>query len=118
MRTYYGESMSKDDNNIQKRLQARLIEFREALQDDEKRRDLHESIPGSEILIRFEVFLPSPDPKELVDGLFLYMNDSAEIVSAEYYYRNMLEGEVTEVPEADLEVIKELFADSFTLEVE
>jgi hypothetical protein len=110
--------MSKDDDTIQEKLQARLNEFREALQDDEKRRDLHESITGSEILIRFEVFLPSPDPKELVDGLFLYMNDSAEIVGAEYYYRNMSEGEVTEISEADLEVIKELFADSFTLEVE
>jgi hypothetical protein len=110
--------MSKDINTIQEKLQARMNEFREALQDDDKRRDLHESIPGSEVLIRFEVFLPSPDPKELVDGLFLYMNDSAEIVTVEYYYRNMSEGEVTEVSGADLEVVKELFADSFTLEVE
>lgn len=110
--------MSKNENTIQKKLQRRMKEFREALQDEEKLHDLHESIPGSEVLIRFEVFLPSPDPKELVDGLFLYMNDSAQIVNAEYYYRNMSEGEVTEISEADLEVVKEIFADSFTLEVE
>ena len=47
--------------------------FKEALEDDAKKEELHESIQGSEILIRLEVFVPSDNPDEFVDGLYLYI---------------------------------------------
>lgn len=110
--------MSKNEQKIQKELSSRIKEFKAALKDDEKKYDLMDNIPGSEVLIRFEVFLPSQNPEEFVDGLFLYMNDVGEIVNAEYYFRDMADVEVINIPEKDLQVIKDLFGDSFTLEVE
>ncbi|HEX3013457.1 MAG TPA: hypothetical protein VHO92_04180, partial [Methanobacterium sp.] len=53
-------------------LKSRMEWFKEALQDDVKREELHESIQGSEILIRLEIFLPSDNPDDFVDGLYLY----------------------------------------------
>lgn len=110
--------MSNNDERIMKELNSRMKEFRAALQDDEKKMDLQDNIPGSEILIRFEIFLPSQNPEEFVDGLFLYMNDEGEIANAEYYFRDMSDVEVINIPEEDLQVIKDLFGDAFTLEVE
>jgi ribosomal 30S subunit maturation factor RimM len=110
--------MSKDEQKILKELNSRMKEFKAALKDEKKKFDLMENIPGSEVLIRFEIFLPSQNPEEFVDGLFLYMNDKGEIVNAEYYFRDMSDVEVINIPEDDLSVITDLFGDSFTLEVE
>lgn len=110
--------MSKDEQKIMKELNKRMKEFKAALKDEKKRFDLMDNIPGSEVLIRFEVFLPSKNPEEFVDGLYLYMNDEGAIVNAEYYFRDMSDVEVINMPEDYLPVIKDLFGDSFTLEVE
>lgn len=110
--------MSKDEQKITKELETRMKEFKAALKDEKKKFELMDNIPGSEVLIRFEVFLPSQNPEEFVDGLFLYMNDEGAIVNAEYYFRDMSDVEVINVSEEDLAVIKDLFGDSFTLEVE
>jgi ribosomal 30S subunit maturation factor RimM len=92
-----------------------MKEFRAALQDEQKKQDLQDNIPG--LLMRFELFLPSQNPEEFVDGLYLYMNDEGEIANAEYYFRDMSDVEVISIPEEDLQVIKDLF-DAFTMEVE
>jgi hypothetical protein len=113
-----GEFMSKDEQKITKELETRMKEFKAALKDEKKKFELMDKIPGSEVLIRFEVFLPSQNPEEFVDGIFLYMNDEGAIVNAEYYFRDMSDVEVINVSEEDLAVIKDLFGDSFTLEVE
>lgn len=113
-----GEFMSIDEQRILKELNSRMKEFRAALQDEQKKQDLQDNIPGSQILIRFEIFLPSQNPEEFVDGLFLYMNDEGQIANAEYYFRDMSDVEVINISEEDLPVIKDLFSDAFTLEVE
>ena len=95
-----------------------MKEFKAALKDEKKKFDLMDNIPVPPALIRFEIFLPSQNPDEPVDGLFLYINDEDEIVNAEYYFRDMSDVEVINIPEEDLSVIKDLFADSFTLEGE
>ncbi len=110
-----GEFMSKDEQRIIKELNRRMEEFRAALQDEQKKLDLQDNIPG--LLMRFELFLPSQNPEEFVDGLYLYMNDEGEIANAEYYFRDMSDVEVINIPEEDLPVIKDLF-DAFTLEGE
>jgi endonuclease III-like uncharacterized protein len=111
--------MSNDVNRTENELQSRMEEFRALLKDEAKKQAWHDEIPGSEVLIRFEVFLPSSAPgEEEVDGLFLYMGEKGEIVNAEYYYRDLLEVTVCPLSDEDLEVIKELFKDAFTLEVE
>jgi len=110
--------MSNNEQKILKELNLRMKEFRAALKDEKKNQELQDNIPGSEVLIRFEVFLPSQNPEEFVDGLYLYMNDEGEIVNAEYYFRDISDVEVITIPEEDLAVIKDLFGDSFTLEVE
>jgi hypothetical protein len=97
---------------------SRMELFRQALKDDAKREELHESIQGSEILIRLEVFLPSDDPEKFVDGLYLYIDNSGEIVDADYYFRDTCDGAITRLGEEDLQVIKELFQDAFSLEIE
>ena len=107
--------MSNDKQRILKELNSRMKEFRAALQDEQKKQDLQDNIPG--ILMRFELFLPSQNPEEFVDGLYLYMNDEGEIANAEYYFRDMSDVEVISIPEEDLPVIKDLF-DAFTMEVE
>lgn len=114
----YGEFMSKDDSKIKKALQSRIKEFKAALKTEAKKKELHENIPGSEIMIRVEVFLPSSNPEEFVDGLFLYMGDSGGIVSAEYYFRDLCDVELCSLSEEDLKIVNELFKDDFALEIE
>ena len=97
---------------------ARMKWFREALKDEVKKEELHENIQGSEILIRLEIFLPSDNPKEFVDGLYLYIDNSGEIVDADYYFRDSCDGALTRLEDDDLQVIKDLFQDAFSLEIE
>ena len=99
-------------------LKSRMKWFKEALQDDAKREELHESIQGSEILIRLEIFLPSDNPEDFVDGLYLYIDNSGQIVDADYYFRNTSDGAITRLGEEDLQIVKDLFQDSFSLEIE
>ena len=99
-------------------LKSRMEWFKQALQDDVKREELHESIQGSEILIRLEIFLPSDNPEDFVDGLYLYIDNSGQIVDADYYFRNTGDGAITRLDEKDLQIIKDLFQDSFSLEID
>ena len=108
----------KGTETIDKELKARMKVFKDALKSEEKKIELHDSIYGSEVLIRFEVFLPSRDPLSFADGLFLYMNDSGEIVDAEYYIKVENNITVSKLKPNDLKVVKELFNDSFSLEIE
>ncbi len=108
----------KNTVTIDKELKARMKIFKEALKDEDKKIELHDSIYGSEVLIRFEVFLPSRDPLIFSDGLFLYMNDSGEIVDAEYYLKIEDNVTVQKLKTNELKVVKELFKDSFSLEIE
>jgi hypothetical protein len=112
--------MAKKDKSVlvKDELQSRMKQFKEALQDENKRIELENSILGSEVLIRFEVFFPSPKPGEYSDGIFLYMNDSGEIVDAEYYIRDAYDVTITSMETEDFNVVKELFKDSFSLEIE
>jgi len=61
-------------------LQSRMEWFKEALDNEDKREELHESIQGSEVIIRLEIYLPTDDPENFMDGLYLYINNSGEIV--------------------------------------
>ncbi|HML04216.1 MAG TPA: hypothetical protein VK426_00440 [Methanobacterium sp.] len=97
---------------------ARMKLFKEALQDETKKEELHETLEGSEILIRLEIFLPSNNQEEFVDGLYLYIDNNGEIVDADYYFRDSCDGAVTRLDDADLQVVKELFQDAFSLEIE
>ena len=105
----------KDTITIDKELKSRMKIFKEALKSEEKKIELHDSIYGSEVLIRFEVFLPSRDPLKFADGLFLYMNDQGDIVDAEYYIKMEDKVTVSKLKVKELEVVKELFNDSFSL---
>ncbi len=110
--------MEKNDEMVQKELKARMRLFRAAVKNEDKKNELHDSIEGSEVLIRFEVYLPVKNPDKFVDGLFLYMNDEGKIMSAEYYLKNSDGMKVTGLVEKDFKIVKELFQDSFSLEIE
>lgn len=103
---------------IKGELQSRMEQFKEAVKDEKKRSELENSILGSEVLIRFEVFFPSQKPGKFSDGLFLYMNDSGKIVDAEYYIRDADDVTIAGLETDDFKVVKELFKDSFSLEIE
>ena len=112
--------MAKKDKSviIKDELNIRMEQFNKALQDETKRMELENSIMGSEVLIRFEVFFKAQKPGKYSDGLFLYMNDSGEIVDAEYYIRDAADITIAGLETEDLNVVKELFKDSFSLEIE
>ncbi|MDI6723515.1 MAG: hypothetical protein QMD61_02580 [Methanobacterium sp.] len=99
-------------------LQSRMEWFKEALDNEKKREELHESIQGSEVIIRLEIYLPTDDPENFMDGLYLYINNSGEIVDADYYFRDSCNGAITRVEGDNLQVIKDLFQDAFSLEIE
>lgn len=99
-------------------LKSRMEWFREALDNEKKREELHESIQGSEVIIRLEIYLPTDDPENFMDGLYLYINNSGEIVDADYYFRDSCNGAITRVEGDNLQVIKDLFQDAFSLEIE
>lgn len=99
-----------------KELKERMKLFKEALQDESKRDQFHDTLEGSEILIRLEVFLPSND--DFTDGLYLYIDNSGEIVDADYYYRTNEDEALTRLDDENLKVVRELFEDAFTLEIE
>jgi hypothetical protein len=107
----YTEKLSEE-------FKARMKLFKEALHDETKKEELHESLEGSEILIRLEIFLPSDNNEEFVDGLYLYIDNSGEIVDADYYFRDSCDGALTRLEDEDLQVIKDLFKDAFSLEIE
>ncbi len=110
--------MEDKKSTINKELTSRMKQFKEAMIDQEKKIELENSILGSEVLIRFEIFLPSKIPAKFSDGIFLYMNDSGEIVDAEYYIRDADDITIVGLEVDDLKVVKELFKDSFSLEIE
>ncbi|MBI5681188.1 MAG: hypothetical protein HZC47_09860 [Methanobacterium sp.] len=99
-------------------LKSRIEWFKEALQDDEKREEIHDSVQGSEILVRLEIFLPSDDPDNFADGLYLYIDNSGLIVDADYYFRKTNDGAVTRLEGEELQIVKDLFQDAFSLEIE
>lgn len=103
---------------IKDELLNRMKQFKEALQDENKRIELENNIMGYEVLIRFEVFLKEQEGEKFADGLFLYMSESGEIVGAEYYIRDAEDVTVTGLEAEDFNVVKELFKDYFALEVE
>ncbi|MGZ7095316.1 MAG: hypothetical protein ACXVHS_02650 [Methanobacterium sp.] len=103
---------------VGKEFKARMELFKEALEDEAKKEELHENLEGSQILIRLEIFLPSENSEEFQDGLYLYIDNSGEIVDADYYFRDINDGAVTRLCDEDLQVVKELFQDAFSLEIE
>ncbi len=106
------------EEKLGKELKSRMKLFKEALQDDTKKDELQESIQGSEILIRLEIFLPSDKQEDFIDGLYLYINNNGEIVDADYYFKDSSDGALTRLSDEDLQIVKELFQDAFTLEIE
>lgn len=111
--------MKKDKKStINEELQSRMTQFKEAVTDEQKRRELEDGILGSEVLIRFEIYLPSKADVKFSDGLFLYMNDTGVIVDAEYYIRDADDVTLVGLEAEDFKVVKELFKDSFSLEIE
>ena len=106
------------EEKLGKELKARMKMFKEALQDDAKKDELQESIQGSEIVIRLEIFLPSDKQEDFIDGLYLYINNNGEIVDADYYFKDSCDGALTRLSDEDLQVVKELFQDAFSLEIE
>jgi len=99
-------------------LKNRIGWFREALQDETKKDRLHESIQDFEILVRLEIFLPSDNPEEFVDGPYLYIDNSGKIVDADYHFQDTCNGAVTRLKDDDLQTVKDLFQDAFSLEIE
>ncbi|MGC9517355.1 MAG: hypothetical protein ACP5C3_06640 [Methanomicrobiales archaeon] len=112
------QSNDKYSKEFKKNLNSRIKQFKKALKSEKEKNELYDNICGSEILVRLEIFLPSPDPENFVDGLFLYMNDSGKIVDVEYYFRKGQEVSITTLKEKDLDVVKDLFQDEFSLEIE
>ncbi len=97
--------------------------FEAVLNDDKKKLELMDDIPGSEGLIRFEVLLPSKKPEEYEDGLFFYLNDEGVMVNPEYFYKyksgeELIKLEVINIPDDFLPVIEDLFSDLFVSEEE
>ncbi|MBC7112252.1 MULTISPECIES: hypothetical protein [Methanothermobacter] len=103
---------------IDRELKKRINQFKKLLKNEEERESFYNSICGSEILVRIEIFLPSANPERYYDGLFLYLNDEGKIVSAEYYYNEGDEGAITKLEGDSLEVVRDLFEDELSLEIE
>ncbi|BAM70992.1 MULTISPECIES: hypothetical protein [unclassified Methanothermobacter] len=106
------------DKKIEKELKKRINQFKKLLKNDDERENFYNNICGSEILVRIEIFLPSGNPERYYDGLFLYLNDEGRIVNAEYYYNEGGEGAITQLDDKSLEVVRELFEDELSLEIE
>lgn len=103
---------------IGEELKSRIKLFKEAIHDDAKREELHDSLQSSEILIRLEIVLPSDNPDNFVDGLYLYIDNSGTIIDADYYFRDTNDGAVTRLEDEDLQIVKDLFQDAFSLEID
>lgn len=112
------EENNKNSELAEKELKSRMRLFRQALKDEAKKDKLHDSIEGSEVMIRFEIYLPTKNPDKFVDGLYLYMNDEGTIMSAEYYLKSSEAMTVKQLGEKEFKVVKELFQDAFSLEIE
>ena len=100
------------------RLEKRMVELRESLeQHKENPGSGFEEVKSVEMLIKFEIYLNDAEIG-ISDGIYLYMNEDGQIVNAEYFVKE--DGDVTIISFDDeqLEVIVELFADVFTINVE
>jgi hypothetical protein len=107
----HGVVMSNDKNKTEKQLQVRMKEFETLLKDEDKRMAWYDQVP---FLIRFELFLPSPNPEEEADGLYLYIGENGEIVNSEYYFRDCNDLNIISLSDEEFKVVKELFND-FTM---
>ena len=100
------------------RLEKRMVELRESLeQHKENPGSGFEEVKSVEMLIKFGIYLNDAEIG-ITDGIYLYMNEDGQIVNAEYFVKE--DGDVTIISFTDeqLEVIVELFADVFTVNVE
>ncbi|MDP1551583.1 MAG: hypothetical protein Q8M06_01040 [Methanobacteriaceae archaeon] len=111
-------SEDKSAQKAEKELKKRLREFKKLLKSEEEKTKFYDEIPGSEILVRMDLFLPSPSPDKFVDGIFLYMDGLGKIVDAEYYFKESSKVSITRLAEKDLKVVSDLFQDEFSLEIE
>ena len=100
------------------RLEKRMEELRESLKQHKENPDSgFEEVQSVEMLIKFEIYLNDAEIG-ITDGIYLYMNEEGQIVNAEYFVKE--DGDVTIISFDDeqLEVIVELFADVFKVNVE
>lgn len=100
------------------RLEKRMMELTKSLEEHKQHPESgFEEVKSVEMLIKFEIYLNDSEVG-VTDGIYLYMNEDGAIVNAEYFVKE--DGEVTIISFSDeqLEVIIELFADVFTVNVE
>lgn len=100
------------------RLEKRMLELAKSLEEHRQNPGTgFEEVKSVEMLIKFEVYLNDAEIG-ITDGIYLYMNEEGAIVNAEYFVKE--DGEVTIISFSDeqLEIIVELFADVFTVNVE
>lgn len=110
--------MVKNEDPIQKELRSRMRLFRQAVKSEDKKNELYDGIEGSEMTIIYDIYLPTKNSKKFVDGLFIYTDEEGKIKSAEYYLKDSEGTKVTGLPEKDFNVVKELFQDLLSVEVE
>ncbi|MDO5851854.1 MAG: hypothetical protein Q4Q23_05155 [Methanobacteriaceae archaeon] len=105
---------------INKKLSERKKEFEKALEKQKKDPEyLYEEVQSIEILIRFEISLiPQDEDTDIIDGLYIYMDEIGKIIDVEYYIKVDDEITVTPVDDETLELVTGLFKDAFTLEVD
>ncbi len=111
-------SDDKSAQKAEKEFKKRIRQFKKVLKSDEEKTKFYDEICGSEVLVRMELFLPSANPDKFIDGIFIYMNDSGNIVDAEYYFKEGNQGAITRLTDKDLKVVSDLFQDEFSLEIE
>lgn len=100
------------------RLEKRIDELKESLeQHKENPESGFDEVKNVDMLIKFEIYLNDSEIG-IDDGIYLYMNEDGAIVNAEYFVKE--DGDVTIISFTDeqLEIIVELFADVFKVNVE
>lgn len=100
------------------KLDERVSILKEALEKKNDNPDYDfDEVKAVDMLIKFIIYFHE-DKENEADGLYIYSDDKGTIVNAEYFIKENDDITIISLNDEQLELIVELFADVFTVNVE
>lgn len=100
------------------RLDEKIDILQEALEKKNQNPDYDfDEVKAVDMLIKFTIYFHE-DEEDIVDGLYVYIDDDGLIVNAEYFVKEHADITIISLNEDQLQLIIDLFGDVFTVNVE
>ena len=103
--------------NSEDQLERRMAQLSQALQDKRENPDYpFDEVESVDLLIKFIITLNDSEDG-ISDGLYLYLDEEGIIVNAEYFIKEEVDITIMTLNEDEINIIMELFAGVFAVNV-